>query len=127
MRVGGRGGRQGDEYQRIDKRRGFERFYKAVMRFLTVEKHGLYLRVLFEKAFKIVRDGVADVGIQTAVAGAGRNHVPQRDMVRQQQVQLVVIRIERVGRGEQCRYNPPKRVLRVGVILRPFQRFDPRH
>ena len=127
MRVGGRGGRQGDERQRVDERRGFERFYKAVVRFLPVEKHGLYLRILFEKAFKIVRDGVADIGIQAAVAGAGRNHVPQGNMVRQEQIQLVVIRSERVGRTEQLCHNPPERVLRVGVILRLFQRFYTRH
>lgn len=127
MRVGGRGRRQGDECQRVDKRRGFERFYKTVVCLLTVEKHGLYLRVLFEKTFKIVRNGVADIRIQAAVAGAGRNHVPQGNMVRQEQIQLVVIRSERVGRAEQRRHNPPERVLRVGVILRLFQRFYPRH
>lgn len=91
MRVGGRGGRQGDKRQRVGKRCGFERFCKTAVRFLTVEKHGFDVRVLFEKAFKIVRDGVADIGIQTAGAGAGRNHVPQRDMMRQQQIQLVVV------------------------------------
>lgn len=81
MRVGGRGGRQGNECQRIDKQRGFERFGKVVICFLTVEKHRFNVRVLLEKAFKIVRDGVADIRIQAAVAGAGRNHVPQRDMM----------------------------------------------
>lgn len=127
MRVGGRGGRQGNKCQIIDKCRAFKRLDKIVIGSLAVEKHVFDVRVLFEKLFKVVRNGVADIRIKAAVAGTGRNHVPQCDMVRQQQIQFIVIRIERVGRAEQRRHDPPERVSRVSIILRLFQRFYPRH
>lgn len=127
MRVGGRGGRQGNKYQIIDKCRTFKRLDKIVIGSLAVEKHVFDVRVLFEKLFKVVRNGVADIRIKAAVAGTGRNHVPQCDMVRQQQIQFIVIQTERIRRVKQLCHNPPKRILRVGVVLRLLKRPNPRH
>ena len=81
-----------------------------------------------EERGEIVAAFLVDGSIEAAGALAARDRVPERDVMREQQMEALAVVSGRLGRSRQeQRHERPESVLRMCVVLLRRERLDARH